>query len=71
VDNGKYANQDGLYWEVTVPKGHYFAMGDNRDQRVLVWRDSFSCILNDKHPAVTHLNLKSYLDAQHIWVSKT
>ena len=31
----------------------------------------FSCILNDKHPAVTHLNLKSYLDAQHIWVSKT
>ncbi|PBV22861.1 signal peptidase I, partial [Pseudomonas aeruginosa] len=23
VDNGKYANQDGLYWEVTVPKGHY------------------------------------------------
>ena len=27
VDNGKYANQDGLYWEVTVPKGHYFAMG--------------------------------------------
>ncbi|MBJ9577582.1 signal peptidase I [Acinetobacter baumannii] len=32
VDNGKYANQDGLYWEVTVPKGHYFAMGDNRDQ---------------------------------------
>ena len=24
-----------------------------------------------KHPAVTHLNLKSYLDAQHIWVSKT
>ncbi|OIH70261.1 LysR family transcriptional regulator [Acinetobacter baumannii] len=39
--------------------------------QVLVWRDSFSCILNDKHPAVTHLNLKSYLDAQHIWVSKT
>lgn len=32
VENGKYANQDGLYWEVTVPKGHYFAMGDNRDQ---------------------------------------
>ena len=31
VDNGKYANQDGLYWEVTVPKGHY-CNGDNRDQ---------------------------------------
>jgi hypothetical protein len=29
------------------------------------------CLLNDKHPAAQHLNLKSYLDAQHIWVSKT
>lgn len=32
VDNGKYSTTDGLYWEVTVPKGQYFAMGDNRDQ---------------------------------------
>ena len=27
--------------------------------QVLVWRDSFSCLLNDKHPAVQHLNLKA------------
>lgn len=39
--------------------------------QVLVWRDSFSCLLNNKHPAASNLNLKSYLDAQHIWVSKT
>lgn len=39
--------------------------------QVLVWRDSFSCLLNGKHPAASNLNLKSYLDAQHIWVSKT
>ena len=32
IDNGKYAGEDGLYWEVNVPEGHYFAMGDNRDQ---------------------------------------
>lgn len=32
IDNSKFANQNGLYWEVTVPQGHYFAMGDNRDQ---------------------------------------
>ena len=32
VDNGKYSNENGLYWEVKVPAGHYFAMGDNRDQ---------------------------------------
>ena len=39
--------------------------------QVLVWRDSYSCLLNNKHPAMNNLNLKSYLDAQHIWVSKT
>nr|WP_315276920.1 signal peptidase I [uncultured Acinetobacter sp.] len=32
VDNGKYSAENGLYWEVKVPEGHYFAMGDNRDQ---------------------------------------
>lgn len=32
VENGKYSSENGLYWEVKVPKGHYFAMGDNRDQ---------------------------------------
>lgn len=32
LDNGKYSAENGLYWEVKVPDGHYFAMGDNRDQ---------------------------------------
>ena len=32
VENGKYSAENGLYWEVKVPQGHYFAMGDNRDQ---------------------------------------
>ena len=32
VDNGKYSAENGLYWEVKVREGHYFAMGDNRDQ---------------------------------------
>ncbi|XID75585.1 signal peptidase I [Alkanindiges sp. WGS2144] len=31
-ENGKYAATDGQHWEVKVPVGHYFAMGDNRDQ---------------------------------------
>lgn len=39
--------------------------------QVLVWRDSFSCLLSANHPAVNQLNLKNYLEAQHIWVSKT
>ena len=32
VENGKYSATNGLYWEVKVPEGQYFAMGDNRDQ---------------------------------------
>ncbi|MFT4021852.1 MAG: LysR family transcriptional regulator [Acinetobacter sp.] len=39
--------------------------------QVLVWRDSFSCLLNPQHPHVNNLNLKNYLEAHHIWVSKT
>lgn len=31
-ENGKYAANSAHYWEVKVPEGHYFAMGDNRDQ---------------------------------------
>ena len=32
IENGNYSTEIGLYWEVKVPAGHYFAMGDNRDQ---------------------------------------
>lgn len=36
-----------------------------------VWTDSFSCLVNHKNPVAANFNLKSYLNAQHIWVSKT
>jgi DNA-binding transcriptional LysR family regulator len=39
--------------------------------QVLVWRDSFSCLLAANNSSIDHFNLKSYLEAQHIWVSKT
>lgn len=39
--------------------------------QVTVWRDSFSCLLHRDNPIANHLNLKNYLDAPHIWVSKT
>jgi len=39
--------------------------------QVLVWKDSFSCLLHCDSPIVDHFNLKTYLEAQHIWVSKT
>ncbi len=30
--NERFVKSNGQSWEVTVPQGHYFAMGDNRDQ---------------------------------------
>lgn len=31
-DNITFVQSNGTDWSVTVPKGHYFAMGDNRDE---------------------------------------
>ena len=39
--------------------------------QVTLWSDSFSCLLNRSNPAAIRFNLKSYLESQHIWVSKT
>ena len=36
-----------------------------------VWTDSFSCLVSSKNPAADNFNLKTYLNAHHIWVSKT
>ena len=37
-----------------------------------LWKDSFSCIVNKNHPILkAEIVLDTYLDAQHIWVSKT
>ena len=36
---------------------------------VLVWRDTFSCLLSADSPYVNRFNLKNYLKAQHVWVS--
>ncbi len=39
--------------------------------QVLIWKDTFSCLLSANSPYASRFNLKSYLKAQHIWVSKT
>lgn len=38
---------------------------------VVVWRDSFSCLMNKENPLADNMTLNGYLDASHIWVSKT
>ncbi len=39
--------------------------------QVNVWRDNFSCLMSNDNPILDNFTLDSYLQAQHIWVSKT
>lgn len=36
-----------------------------------VWKDSFACLLSVDNPILDNLTLDAYLQAQHVWVSKT
>jgi DNA-binding transcriptional LysR family regulator len=36
-----------------------------------IWRDDFSCMISQHNPIRDHFNLNSYLEASHVWVSKT
>jgi DNA-binding transcriptional LysR family regulator len=36
-----------------------------------IWRDSFSCLMSPDNVLVKNFDLDSYLQASHIWVSKT
>lgn len=37
----------------------------------VIWYDTFSCVMSKDHPLNEKFDLDSYLQAQHIWVSKT
>lgn len=37
----------------------------------IIWRDSFSCLINAENPIVDEWDLEHYVAAAHIWVSKT
>ncbi|WP_299494500.1 LysR family transcriptional regulator [uncultured Shewanella sp.] len=39
-------------------------------QKVL-WRDDFSCLISKTNPVLEDFHLETYLDAHHVWVSKT
>lgn len=36
-----------------------------------IWRDGFSCLINHNNPLRKNFNLETYLEASHVWVSKT
>ncbi|BDX03616.1 MAG: LysR family transcriptional regulator [Marinomonas sp.] len=36
-----------------------------------VWFDTFVCMMSSKNPVKDHFDIDAYLQAQHIWVSKT
>ena len=39
--------------------------------QITLWRDSFSCLVSRDHPILSDFSLERYLEAQHVWVSKT
>ena len=39
--------------------------------QMLIWKDTFSCLLSANNPYMHRFNLKNYLKMPHIWVSKT
>lgn len=39
--------------------------------QVTLWRDTFSCLLSAENPIADQFTLENYLEAQHVWVSKT
>ena len=47
---------------------------DNMPQsfhQTTLWKDSFSCMLSHENPIKDRFSLETYLQAQHVWVSKT
>lgn len=39
--------------------------------QIHLWNDSFSCLLSPENPVLEDFSLENYLQAKHIWVSKT
>lgn len=39
--------------------------------QILLWNDSFTCVLSPQNPVLEDFTLDNYLKANHVWVSKT
>jgi DNA-binding transcriptional LysR family regulator len=36
-----------------------------------IWKDNFACLTSIDNPILQNFTLETYMDAQHVWVSKT
>lgn len=39
--------------------------------QITVWSDHFCCMMSPDNPIANDFNLRTYMDSQHVWVSKT
>lgn len=62
--------QDLEHGNVDMVINRFDALPESFHQRT-IWRDSFSCLISHHNPIRDHFNLESYLEASHVWVSKT
>jgi DNA-binding transcriptional LysR family regulator len=62
--------QDVERGDVDLVINRFDALPQSFHQRT-IWKDSFSCLISHHNPIRDHFNLETYLEASHVWVSKT
>lgn len=62
--------QDVEQGKVDMAINRFDALPQSFHQKV-IWQDGFSCLIGAQSPLLRDFTLESYLQAQHVWVSKT
>jgi DNA-binding transcriptional LysR family regulator len=62
--------QDVEQGKVDMAINRFDALPQSFHQKV-IWQDGFSCLVSAKNAVLWDFSLDSYLQAQHVWVSKT
>ncbi len=62
--------QDVEQGKVDMAINRFDALPQSFHQKV-IWQDDFSCLIGAESPLLQDFTLDSYLQAQHVWVSKT
>jgi len=62
--------QDVERGNVDLVINRFDALPQSFHQRT-IWKDNFSCLVSHHNPILHHFSLETYLEASHVWVSKT